>query len=150
MIRRATSEDLPALREIFVEYGIWVHSIGGDLCLAGFLRETEGLPGPYTVILVAVESDRLQACTALRPLDAGIAELKRLYVRPEARGSGIGRQLVEQAIQEARSEGYQFLRLDTLPAMQSAITLYRNLGFHEIPPYGNNPRDALCFELAIL
>ena len=149
-IRPATPGDLPALREVFTEYGDWVASIGGDLCLVDFRRETEALPGSYDPILLAVESDRILGCAALRPLGPGVVEMKRLYVRPDARGLNLGRRLVEQTIEVAKARGNQTLRLDTLPTMATAIALYRKLGFQEIPPYGNNPRAALCFELAIL
>ncbi len=149
-IRPATSEDFPALREVFTEYGDWVASIGGDLCLVDFRRETESLPGSYDPVLVAVESDRILGCAALRPLGSGIVEMKRLYVRPDARGLNLGRRLVQETIAAAKAKGSQTLRLDTLPTMATAIALYRKLGFREIPPYGNNHRDAICFELAIL
>jgi ribosomal protein S18 acetylase RimI-like enzyme len=78
-----------------------------------------------------------------------MAEMKRLYVRAEARGSGLGRELTQRIIREAAEAGYHCLRLDTLPRMEAAIRLYKGLGFLEIPRYGDNPRSAICFELAL-
>jgi ribosomal protein S18 acetylase RimI-like enzyme len=75
------------------------------------------------------------------------AELKRLYVRPAFRTAGLGRALVTAMIDQARALGYRTLLLDTLPAMAAAIRMYRSLGFTEIPPYGNNPAEAICFRL---
>ena len=76
--------------------------------------------------------------------------MKRLYLRPVFRGSGLGRCLVEQIVAEARETGYRFLRLDTLPRMERAIAMYRALGFYEIPRYADNPPSAICFELRLV
>jgi ribosomal protein S18 acetylase RimI-like enzyme len=82
---------------------------------------------------------------AIRQLESGVCELKRLYVRPSYRKDGIGRLLVERAIQEARSAGYSQMRLDTLPSMHAALALYRRLGFLEIAPYTGNPVEGAVF-----
>jgi len=83
-------------------------------------------------------------------LEAGIGEIKRLYVQPEFRGLGLGRELMHEILEEARRRSYTRLRLDTVPLMDTAITLYRRLGFVEIPPYRPNPiPGALYFELAL-
>ena len=85
----------------------------------------------------------------MRDIGDGIGEMKRLYVRPAFQGTGLGRALVERVIAEAKAAGYRALRLDTLPMMERAIALYRSLGFREIPPYGDNPPEAICFELPL-
>jgi ribosomal protein S18 acetylase RimI-like enzyme len=89
-------------------------------------------------------------CTAIRKIADDICELKRMYVHPAYRGRGIGRQLAVAAIEVARRIGYRRIRLDTLPDMAAAITLYRSLGFTSIPPYCHNPiPGALFMELEL-
>ena len=124
-------------RKLFIEYS---QSIGTDLEYQGFAAELAALPKPYVppngaLILAQADGDMV-GCVALRPLDAWTAEMKRLYVRPHYRSRGVGKQLVETVIETARGAGYGELRLDTLPTMLSAQTLYRHLGFEEISPYG--------------
>jgi GNAT superfamily N-acetyltransferase len=127
--------------------------VGDHICFQTFAREVADLPGRYEPpdgrLLIALVDDQLAGCAALRKLSPGIGEMKRLYVRPAFRGTGLGRLLVEQIIAEARSAGFQFLRLDSLPRMERAITLYRAFGFREISPYGDNPASAICFELTL-
>ena len=146
IIRPATTpDDIPAVRALFEEYAA---SIGVDLCFQGFAAEVAGLPGDYAppagCLLLAIETGgagdaRAVGCIALRPLELGICEMKRLFARPGARGTGIGRRLAEAVIAEARSRGYAKMRLDTLPSMQRARALYAALGFRSIPPYRRNP-----------
>lgn len=146
MIRSASAEEFDAVRELFREYG---EVVGSPICFENFAREIASLPGEYFCLLVAEESGRLAGCAALRKIAEGIAEMKRLYVRPAFQGKGLGRSLTEHIIREARDAGYSRLRLDTLPVMESAIALYRSLGFCGIPPYGGNPAEAICFELPL-
>lgn len=119
-----------------------------------FDREFAELPGEYAppggrLLLTRIE-DRDVGCIALRPLSPTVCEMKRLYVRPESRGLKIGRRLAEHIVDDARCIGYLFLRLDTVPSMQEAITLYRSLDFVTIPPYRHNPvPGALFFELRL-
>ena len=129
-------------------------SVGTDLCFEGFAEELASLPGAYVRpggrLYVATKDGRPVGCVALRALEADLCEMKRLYVRPEARGLGLGRRLATLVIDEARRTGYARLRLDTLPSMKTAIVLYQELGFAEIAPYCENPvPGAIFLELAL-
>ena len=127
-------------RELFREYA---NGLGIDLTFQGFETELTELPGKYRPpdgrLLLAWNDARAVGSIALRPLDANICEMKRLYVRPEARGGQLGRRLVERICEEARDAGYARICLDTLPMMVSAQSLYESLGFVPIAPYVFNP-----------
>ena len=159
MFRIAQAENesqIAQTRELFREYAA---SLGVDLCFQDFDRELATLPGKYAPpegrLLLAHAADAghdaaLAGCVALRKIAPGICEMKRLYVRPEFRGKGLGRKLVDAVIAEARAIGYTHMRLDTLPAMREAQTLYAALGFREIPAYCENPVPGSRFlELAL-
>jgi ribosomal protein S18 acetylase RimI-like enzyme len=143
---------LEEVRALFLEYA---QSLGFSLCFQGFDEELRALPGIYAPprgrLLLAVEDGSPAGCVGLHEWDGPAAEMKRLYVRPAFRGHGLGRRLTEAALSEARALGYRSVRLDTIPSlMQSAIALYRELGFREIPPYRENPiPGALYFELQL-
>ncbi len=113
------------------------------------------MPGKYAPpsgrLLLAREGDRAAGCVALRPLEPGICEMKRLYVRPDFRGRGLGRVLAERVVAEAKEIGYKRIRLDTVePVMGTAVALYRAMGFRKIPPYGEHPVPGTLFmELAL-
>jgi len=126
--------DIGRVRELFREYEAGLEI---DLCFQGFEAELAGLPGAYAppggVLLIAEDHDQTVGCVAVRPLVEDVCELKRLYVRPAFRGTGLGRRLAETAMLQARKMGYRLIRLDTLPGMQTAQRLYLSLGFYDIP-----------------
>lgn len=143
--------DLGHIRDLFLEYA---ESLDFDLCFQGFDEELATLPGAYGLpqgrLFLAEGEGGIAGGVGLRPLEAEICEMKRLYVRPEFRNSGIGRRLAEAAIGAARLLGYRRMRLDTLASMAAANALYRSLGFREIPPYYDNPLEsAIYFERAL-
>ena len=84
-------------------------------------------------------------CIALHRLDDERCELKRLYVRPAYRGQGLGSRLVARILDDARQIGYRAMLLDTLPVLDSAVRMYRGLGFYEIPCYNDSPIDKTYF-----
>jgi ribosomal protein S18 acetylase RimI-like enzyme len=151
-IRIASSgEEIEIVRRLFREYHA---SLGVDLCFQNFESELAELPGKYSApegrLYLAFEGADVAGCVGLRKIEGGICELKRLYVPPSHRGRGIGRLLAFRAITDAREIGYDRMRLDTLPSMQPAQRLYRELGFRQIAPYTENPvQGALFMELKL-
>lgn len=144
-------QEIEAIRKLFLEYA---HSLDFSLCFQGFDRELESLPGEYAppggILLLARAGGELAGCVALRRLAENVCEMKRLYVRPAFRRAGVGRALVQAVLSEAVRKSYKTMRLDTVPAMQSAITLYRSMGFREIAAYRENPvPGALFMEIAL-
>jgi putative acetyltransferase len=139
-------------RELFLEYA---QSLGFSLCFQNFDRELEGLPGHYAPLegrlLLAEYEGQLAGCVAMRALEPGICEMKRLYLRPQFRGKGLGQDLANRIIAEARQAGYRRMRLDTVePVMKDAVGMYRKLGFKEIAPYRSNPiAGAMYMELEL-
>ena len=151
--QEATSpQQIAAVRELFLEYA---NSLGFSLCFQSFDQELASLPGDYSPpdgrLLLATSNGQPAGCVALHKLDPDISEMKRLYVRPQSRGKGLGCELAEKIISAARDLGYKKLRLDTVePKMQAAVAMYRQLGFSEIPPYRQNPiAGALYMELQL-
>lgn len=146
-----TKEHLAIVRELFLEYAT---SLGFSLCFQDFDKELAELPGEYAAptgcLILAIDETNAMGCVALRKLENGICEMKRLYVKPSSRGEGVGRKLVKAIIEEAEKIGYTKMRLDTVPKMKEAITLYRKIGFREIKPYRENPIEgALYMELSL-
>jgi len=145
-------EQIAAIRELFLEYA---QSLGFSLCFQSFDQELAELPGDYAApegrLLLATCEGQSAGCVALHKLDHEICEMKRLYVRPEFRGKGLGKILAERIIGEAHQIGYKQLRLDTVePLMRTAVKMYRTLGFREIPPYRPNPIEgALYMEISL-
>ena len=145
--------DFAAARVLFREYAA---GLGFDLCFQGFDTELESLATmygpPQGCLFVARAGEQSVGCGALRSLVAGKScEMKRLYVRAEARGTGLGRILAESLIAKGRALGYAVMRLDTLAHMTAARALYRSLGFVEIPAYYANPLpNVMYMELDLL
>jgi len=153
-VRRADPAlDLTIVRVLFREYA---QSLGFALDFQGFESELAALPGEYAeprgaILLAHSPAGEPWGVVALRPLDDdGVCEMKRMYVRPEARGQGLGRILGEAIVAAARERGYRAMRLDTIDTMTAAIELYRSLGFREIEAYRFNPLPgALYFEAGL-
>lgn len=146
-VQAETPEQIELARKLFEEYAAWVEI---SLCFQSFDQELAGLPGDYTPpsgrLLLAYIDDHPAGCVALREIGDGTCEMKRLFLRPDFRGQGLGRQLAERIIDEARRIGYKRMCLDTLPGrMDHALSLYRSLGFKEIPPYYVNPVEGATF-----
>jgi ribosomal protein S18 acetylase RimI-like enzyme len=141
-----SKEKLPIVRELFTEYA---NSIEVDLCFQGFSKELAELPGAYAPpqgrLFVAYAAGMPLGCVAIRKIGEGVCEMKRLYVRPSARRTGLGRQLTRLVIDAAKEIGYQKMRLDTLASMTPAIALYESLGFQRITPYYHNPSGCAVF-----
>jgi len=146
-IREANgSADVEEVRQLFEEYA---QSLGVDLSFQGFGEELASLPGSYSPpggrLLLAADQAHAVGCVGVRPLENGICEMKRLYVRPEARGRGVARQLAEAAIAFGKAANYHAMRLDTLPTMTAAQELYRQLGFRVVEAYRYNPVPGTSF-----
>ncbi len=141
-----SAADVDLARSLFQEYQ---RAIGVDLCFQAFGEELRTLPGAYARprgrLLLAMEGEEPAGCGALRPIAPGIAELKRMWVRPAFRGRGLGRAIAEALLAAAREEGYRAARLDTLPSMREAQALYRSLGFRDTAAYYDNPLPGVVY-----
>jgi ribosomal protein S18 acetylase RimI-like enzyme len=137
---RATVEAL--LRE-------YVASLAEDISFQNVEEELAGLPGKYRrpggVVLIAWDDGKPAGAVAYRMIEPGVCEMKRLYVRPAFRGCGLGRELANELIEDARGCGYRTMLLDTLTSMGSARALYRDLGFAPVEPYYDNPLPGVAF-----
>jgi putative acetyltransferase len=138
--------ELQQTKELFREYFEFLrHDHGLDISYQGIDDELAALPGhfapPSGRLVLAVNSGIPMGCAALRPLEEEICELKRMYVRPEFRGQGVGKELAKQLIQEARDIGYKVMRLDTGNFLAAALGLYQSLGFKTIEPYNEVPEE---------
>ena len=147
ILQAESSSQIAQVRELFLEYA---QSLGFSLCFQNFDKELAGLPGDYAppegrLLLAEFEGD-LAGCVALHKLEPGICEMKRLYLRPQFRGKGLGRVLAQRIIAEAGQIGYQHMRLDTVePVMKDAVGMYHKLGFKEIDPYRQNPQPGTLY-----
>jgi putative acetyltransferase len=151
IVHATQATQVAAVRALFAEYA---RAVDAPCCFVGLERELATLPGEYAPpagrLLLALDALSSAGCVALRPLDAGTAEIKRLYVRPAYRGQGLGRALAEAAIAAARQTGRSRVVLDTLPSMGGAIALYRSLDFEEVAPYLAAPTPgAVCYQLRL-
>jgi ribosomal protein S18 acetylase RimI-like enzyme/quercetin dioxygenase-like cupin family protein len=151
IIQAQSEAEIRQAKELFLEYAA---SLGFGLCFQNFEQELAELPGVYAPpdgrLLVAYHNGEPVGCVALRKLGDSVCEMKRLYLRPEFRGKKLGHGLALALIHQARQIGYERMRLDTVPAMEEALGLYRSLGFEEIEPYTLNPiAGALFLELRL-
>ncbi|HEU4836841.1 MAG TPA: GNAT family N-acetyltransferase [Pyrinomonadaceae bacterium] len=142
-------DDIEQARALFNEYAT---GLGISLCFQNFDHELNNLPGDYAPpdgrLLLAKIDDQIAGCIAMRKIAPGTCEMKRLFVRPAYRSTGLGRVLVNTIIDEARKLGYTHMRLDTLPGrMDKAIALYRSIGFVDIEPYYASVEGAKFMEL---
>lgn len=160
LIRAASSAaEVAQARALFEEYAA---QLGVSLCFQDFDRELATLPGAYAAprggLWLAGLRDDPAGCVALRPLDhdmdgvatTDIAEIKRLYLRPSARGTGLGRRLAETALDGARSRGYRIVKLDTLADMHAARALYARMGFRPCAAYYHNPLGGTLYMERVL
>ena len=150
-VTASTEEHFRQARALLREYEEYV---GVDLSFQGFEEEFRDLEHEYGppagVLLLVREEGQTAGCIALRNLGNGICEMKRLFMKPQFRGRGLGRKCAEQIVQIARETGYVSIRLDTLPSMRAAIDLYGSMGFNEIAPYTNNPVEGAMFMELVL
>lgn len=145
-IQPAQPADIEGVRALFREYEAFLDM---DLCFQGFEVELAGLPGAYAppagALLMAFSGARKAGCVALRPIKDNQCEMKRLFVRPEFRGLGLGRELAERIVDQARTIGYRSMKLDTFDFLTGAVHIYRSLGFVEIEAYYKNPLDKVQY-----
>lgn len=146
IVKAQTEEQLQQVRILFREYEA---ALGIDLCFQDFEKEMANLPGRYAEpegsLLLVMDGNKYAGCAAMRKMSFDDCELKRLFVRPQYRGTGIGRMLAQKIINRARQAGYNAIYLDTLKTMDTAIKLYRSLGFSETEPYYHNPLEGVVY-----
>jgi putative acetyltransferase len=139
-------EDRAIVETLFREY---VASLAEDISFQNVDDELAGLPGKYArpagVVLIARDGDEAAGSVAYRMVEPGVCEMKRLYIRPAFRGSGLGRELANELIADARARGYRTMLLDTLASMSAARALYRDLGFMPVAPYYDNPLPGVMY-----
>ena len=139
-------EMIEVIRKLFLEYA---RSLEIDLDFQDFETELKTLPGKYQppdgALILALVEGKEAGCIALRKISKDICEMKRLYIREKYRGLGLGKKLVGMIIDEAVNKNYQYMRLDTLPTMKSAQSLYLSFGFYDIESYVYNPIQGTRF-----
>lgn len=143
-----TAKDMLDVANLFTSYA---KSLNLDLSFQDFTSELSTLPGKHsppngTLLLARTAEDEAVGCVGLQPLDDDrVCEMKRLYVTPEGRGTGLGKGLVEEVIQRAKGMGHHVMRLDTLASMEAAKALYMGLGFVERKAYYDTPIEGTVF-----
>jgi GNAT superfamily N-acetyltransferase len=148
-IRQAvTSQELAQVGQLFRQYYAWLAEEHGiDMSYQGVEAELASLPGYYAEprgrLLLVLEAEGAAGCGAFRPINEKICEFKRMYVKPEFRGKGMGRAIAVRLLEEARNSGYEIARLDTASFLKEAQALYQSLGFKVIGPYYRVPEEAL-------
>lgn len=146
IIQAQTENHIREARILFREYET---ALGVDLCFQSFEEELANLPGKYAppdgLLMLAADDSDVAGCAAMRKIGEHVCEIKRLFVRPQYRGMGIGRMLAQEIICRARHAGYHVMYLDTLAILERAIALYRSLGFQETEPYYHNPLDGVVY-----
>ena len=152
IIQAISDTHINQVKELFIEY---TYNLNIDLEFQDFEQELNNLLGDYSPpagrLLLAFYKNKLAGCIALRKFNVKICEMKRLYVRKEFRGKGIGKALANQVIKLAIKIKYNYMQLDTLPSMRQAISLYNSLGFKKILPYRYNPiKGAKFFQLKLI
>ncbi len=146
IIQARATDDIDAVRALFREYQRFLKV---DLCFQGFAEELATLPGRYAPpqgrLLLAWGGEQAAGCVALRPLENGVCEMKRLFIRSAYRGQGLGLMLAQRIIHEAIAVGYPVMRLDTLDTLERAMRIYENLGFQRCAPYYANPLPGVVY-----
>lgn len=147
LIKKAESKiEIKEVEKLFREYESFLNV---DLCFQDFENELANLPGKYSPpdgeLLIGFNEEKITGCVAVRKFDEGICEMKRLFVKPESRGTGLGRQLAKEIITIAQKLGYSVMLLDTLDRLTQAMHLYKTLGFKIMKPYYKNPLPGVVY-----
>jgi putative acetyltransferase len=142
IVQAATPVEVDTVRSLFEEY--W-RSFGFAPCFQGFATELAALPGGYQRLGLLLVEDQPAGCAALRRFDETRAEFKRLYVRPQYRGQGLGHVLLDWIIEQAKALGYRELVADTMPEMTTALAMYDRAGFERTGPYSPDPTPGAVY-----
>ncbi len=147
IIHAKTEQEVQIAKMLFEEYAEW---LGMDLEFQNFQEELDNMPGKYARpsggLIIAKYDGDIAGCAAVRKLQDDICEMKRLFVRDQFRGKGIGKALAVRIIEDARKIGYKKMLLDTDgQKMFKAMAMYKSMGFMEIPAYYHNPYDGVVY-----